>query len=88
MIAPNFVADENSDDIKVATITNNSQRIVRLVVKFGYSFTIESASMHHAAYEWINQYIHLGKEEILAMAEAIKTLPEETQHQEGGDAHD
>jgi Iap family predicted aminopeptidase len=75
-----FIPDSEDDPkafVQVATITNTSQRIVRVVCKGLYSLTIEVMNVEHGRYQWTEEHCHIGIDELLTMAKAIKTLPEE-----------
>lgn len=72
-----FVEDEQNDFIKVATITNQSDRIVRLVAKGTHSFTIETLYCSLGQYQWNAEHVFVGREEIEQMYHALQTLPKE-----------
>lgn len=71
------VVDSHNDHIKVATITDESERIVRVVAKGNYSLAIETLYCPHDHYEWQAQHVYLGQEELLSIAEAVRRLPVE-----------
>jgi hypothetical protein len=72
-----FVTDPNNDFIKVLTVTNESERMVRLVAKGNYWLTLEVFRCERGRYEWSQDSVHIDKEELLAMADAIRALPTE-----------
>jgi hypothetical protein len=72
-----FVTDPNNDFIKVLTVTNESERMVRLIARGNYSLTIEVFRCEMGRYEWHQESVYVGKEELLAMADALRALPTE-----------
>lgn len=73
----NFVTDPNSDFVKVLTVTNESERMVRLVLKGNYSLTLEVFYCQLGRYEWHAEQVHVGREELEAMVDALRALPVE-----------
>jgi hypothetical protein len=82
-----FVKDGFGDDfVKVATITNESERIVRVVSKGHFSFTIETLYCEIGKYQWQHSSVYLGREEIAEIAAAVAKLPNpDDESQEGRD---
>ena len=75
-----FIPDNEDDPkafVKVATITNNSERIVRVVAKGTYSLIIEVMYQMPGQYGWVTEKVWIGVEELKAMAKVVKTLPQE-----------
>lgn len=80
-----FIPDSKDDPkafVQVATITNESERIVRVVAKGLHSLTIEVMYLMPGAYQWHNEHVHIGIDELLTMAKAVEVYEVERKKQE------
>ena len=80
-----FIPDSSDDPkafVQVATITNESERIVRVVAKGLYSLTIEVMYKEHNSYQWHNDLLNIGIDELLTMAKAVKKYKEVKEKEE------
>lgn len=83
-----FIPDSEDDTdafAQVATITNTSDRIVRVVAKGLYSLTVETMYTEHGQYKWHQDAVFLGIDELLEMAKVVsayKAQKEEKERQE------
>jgi len=80
-----FIPDSKDDPkafVKVATITNESERIVRVVAKGLYSLTIEVMYCDIGRYEWHTQSVSIGIDELLTMAKAVEVYEKDREKEE------
>ena len=69
-----LITDEHNDSVQVATITNNSERIIRLIVKGGHSLTIDTTYLLPQQYQWSFESVHIGLEELVEMGKIAQYL--------------
>ena len=70
-----FIPDSKDDPkafVQVATITNESQRIVRVVAKGLYSLTIEVMYCEPGRYQWHTETLNIGIDELIIMVKAVE----------------
>jgi hypothetical protein len=80
-----FIPDSKDDPkafVKVATITNTSQRIVRVVAKGLYSLSLEVIYCEPGRYEWHTETLNIGIEELLIMAKVVEKYVKKREQEE------
>lgn len=80
-----FIPDSKDDPkafVKVATITNESERIVRVVAKGLYSLTLEVLYCETGRYQWHTETLSIGIDELLTMAKAVEVYVKQREKEE------
>lgn len=86
-----FIPDSKDDPkafVKVATIVNESERIVRVVAKGIYAVTIETMYCEKGRYQWHTETISLGIDEVIAIGKAVNTYYVKETEQQEKEEHD
>jgi len=80
-----FIPDSKDDPkafVKVATITNEAQRIVRVVAKGLYSLSLEVMYCEPGRYQWHTETLSIGIDELLTMAKAVEVYAKQREKEE------
>ena len=80
-----FIPDNEDDPkafVQVATITNTSERIVRVVAKGLYSLKIEVMYLVMGQYKWEVETLNIGIEELESMAKVVAVYVKEKEKEE------
>jgi len=80
-----FIPDSSDDPkafVKVATIINTAERIVRVVAKGLYSMQIEVMYYEIGRYQWHTETISLGVEEAIVIGNSVRTYAKEREAEE------